>query len=216
MSSDADPSDAPSDELLWDAAFSNVGRAFGEPRSKEEIAKAIEAISGVSPSGGRAAETTHDAPSQLYADPPSAKQQDDPGGRYDFVLYAPPSNHHDTADRGAINIGTGGMAADGERVRGAPEKGGGDAKPENSKEGVPTELDSTGSIIDKTKREENKNTSAIITHITSWRCNDFLSRGNGNLRGNKTATSHSSDRKKIIQHSVVWFYTKKKKENEHT
>jgi hypothetical protein len=36
----------PGDEL-WNVAFSDVGRAFGEPINQEEVAKAIQAISGL-------------------------------------------------------------------------------------------------------------------------------------------------------------------------
>jgi hypothetical protein len=40
-------SDTSGDEL-WSVAFSNVGRACGDPKNQEEIAEAIQAISGPS------------------------------------------------------------------------------------------------------------------------------------------------------------------------
>jgi hypothetical protein len=39
--------DTSSDEL-WSVAFSNVGRAYGDPKNQKEIAEAIQAISGPS------------------------------------------------------------------------------------------------------------------------------------------------------------------------
>ncbi|KAI0299482.1 hypothetical protein BC826DRAFT_966938 [Russula brevipes] len=109
MSSNAAGSNGSGDEL-WDVAFSNVGRACGEPIDQEEIAEAIQAISG--PNGGNgAADTTHAVQSQLYMDPSSADQQEGSGQQYNFIQFTPSSAHHDAAGQDTITIGTDGMAA---------------------------------------------------------------------------------------------------------